>query len=90
MGPQEYTLIKLEVIAPFPEDLSALAGRAVFLVAATLRPETMYGQTNCKCGARRASAAPRRVVHASRMRGGSRVSAAPACHVRLPCAVAPV
>lgn len=24
-----------------------LAGRQVFLVAATLRPETMYGQTNC-------------------------------------------
>ncbi len=27
--------------------LSLLAGQAVFLVAATLRPETMYGQTNC-------------------------------------------
>lgn len=26
---------------------SSLAGQAVFLVAATLRPETMYGQTNC-------------------------------------------
>ena len=24
-----------------------LAGQPVFLVAATLRPETMYGQTNC-------------------------------------------
>jgi leucyl-tRNA synthetase len=24
-----------------------LAGRKVFLVAATLRPETMYGQTSC-------------------------------------------
>jgi leucyl-tRNA synthetase len=23
------------------------AGKEVFLVAATLRPETMYGQTNC-------------------------------------------
>lgn len=27
--------------------LSSLAGTPVFLVAATLRPETMYGQTNC-------------------------------------------
>lgn len=26
---------------------SSLAGEPVFLVAATLRPETMYGQTNC-------------------------------------------
>jgi len=26
---------------------SALEGESVFLVAATLRPETMYGQTNC-------------------------------------------
>lgn len=26
---------------------SSLAGQPVFLVAATLRPETMYGQTNC-------------------------------------------
>ncbi len=26
---------------------SSLAGTPVFLVAATLRPETMYGQTNC-------------------------------------------
>lgn len=25
----------------------SLAGKNVFLVAATLRPETMYGQTNC-------------------------------------------
>lgn len=27
--------------------MSKLNGRKVFLVAATLRPETMYGQTNC-------------------------------------------
>jgi leucyl-tRNA synthetase len=26
---------------------SSLKGKPVFLVAATLRPETMYGQTNC-------------------------------------------
>ena len=29
---------------------SVLGGRQVFLVAATLRPETMYGQTNCYVG----------------------------------------
>lgn len=27
--------------------LTALEGREVFLAPATLRPETMYGQTNC-------------------------------------------
>ena len=26
---------------------STLSGKPVYLVAATLRPETMYGQTNC-------------------------------------------
>eukprot|EP01100_Stratorugosa_tubuloviscum_P003829 TRINITY_DN1930_c0_g2_i1.p1 TRINITY_DN1930_c0_g2~~TRINITY_DN1930_c0_g2_i1.p1 ORF type:complete len:1079 (-),score=561.16 TRINITY_DN1930_c0_g2_i1:2391-5627(-) len=45
--PQEYTLIKMQVVAPFPEILKPLEGRSIFLVAATLRPETMYGQTNC-------------------------------------------
>ncbi|PIA61472.1 hypothetical protein AQUCO_00300759v1 [Aquilegia coerulea] len=44
--PQEYTLIKMEVVTPFPPKLSVLEGRNVFLAAATLRPETMYGQTN--------------------------------------------
>lgn len=47
VGPQEYTLIKMALMEPFPSKLSVLAGRKVFLVAATLRPETMYGQTNC-------------------------------------------
>lgn len=47
VGPQEYTLIKMKAVEPFPGKLSSLAGQAVFLVAATLRPETMYGQTNC-------------------------------------------
>jgi len=45
-APQEYTLIKLRLL-DFPEELKPLEGRKVFLVAATLRPETMYGQTNC-------------------------------------------
>ncbi|XP_077231857.1 ATP binding/leucine-tRNA ligases/aminoacyl-tRNA ligase [Tasmannia lanceolata] len=44
--PQDYTVIKMEVLAPFPSKLKALEGRRVFLAAATLRPETMYGQTN--------------------------------------------
>ncbi|KAL0884166.1 hypothetical protein ABMA27_016174 [Loxostege sticticalis] len=46
-GPQEYTLIKMEVQEPFPEALKSFKGKKVNLVAATLRPETMYGQTNC-------------------------------------------
>mgnify|MGYP005994435591 CR=1 FL=1 len=45
--PCEYTLIKMELLAPFPEKLAALEGKKVYLAAATLRPETMYGQTNC-------------------------------------------
>ncbi|KAL6284759.1 hypothetical protein ACE6H2_015688 [Prunus campanulata] len=44
--PQEYTIIKMEVAIPFPSKLGVLEGRKVFLAAATLRPETMYGQTN--------------------------------------------
>jgi leucyl-tRNA synthetase len=57
VGPQEYTLIKIRLqsvpaehraaakLAPL-SDLIA-SGKAVYFVAATLRPETMYGQTNC-------------------------------------------
>lgn len=40
--PQEYTLIKLRILE-FPEELKQFEGANVFLVAATLRPETMYG-----------------------------------------------
>ncbi|XP_054257041.1 leucine--tRNA ligase, cytoplasmic-like [Macrosteles quadrilineatus] len=47
VGPQEYTLIKMRMLKPYPEKLSAVDNQPVFLVAATLRPETMYGQTNC-------------------------------------------
>uniref|UniRef100_A0A6U2REQ0 leucine--tRNA ligase n=1 Tax=Leptocylindrus danicus TaxID=163516 RepID=A0A6U2REQ0_9STRA len=46
VGPQEYVIIKLRVLE-FPGKLAALEGRDVFLAPATLRPETMYGQTNC-------------------------------------------
>ncbi|KAK2588219.1 hypothetical protein KPH14_004254 [Odynerus spinipes] len=47
VGPQEYTLIKMKLQEPYPESLKSLSGKPVYLVAATLRPETMYGQTNC-------------------------------------------
>jgi len=45
-SPQDYTLTKVKVIAPFPEKLKTLDGKKVYLVSATLRPEMMYGQTN--------------------------------------------
>ncbi|KPM09989.1 leucine-tRNA ligase, cytoplasmic-like protein [Sarcoptes scabiei] len=47
VGPQEYTLIKLQLIDPIPKSLQKYSSDKIFLVAATLRPETMYGQTNC-------------------------------------------
>ncbi|XP_055327764.1 leucine--tRNA ligase, cytoplasmic-like [Paramacrobiotus metropolitanus] len=46
-GPQEYTLIKMQVLEPYPETWKNMNDRKVFLVAGTMRPETMYGQTNC-------------------------------------------
>lgn len=51
VGPQEYTIIKLQVVEPYPHDSPlnhpSLKGKKIFLAPATLRPETMYGQTNC-------------------------------------------
>ena len=48
VGPQEYTLIKLKVVDEnLPEKLKRFNDKPIYLVAATLRPETMYGQTNC-------------------------------------------
>ncbi|KAF9477977.1 leucyl-tRNA synthetase [Pholiota conissans] len=53
-GPQEYTAVKMEVLDWSPAAKAAVAdkvgGRKVFMVAATLRPETMYGQTNTFVG----------------------------------------
>ncbi|KAK3888912.1 hypothetical protein Pcinc_007058 [Petrolisthes cinctipes] len=49
VGPQEYTLIKMRV-QELHGKLASLAPKVVFLIAATLRPETMYGQTNCWLG----------------------------------------
>lgn len=43
--PQEYTLVKIELLDKL-ESLSNVKSK-IYLVAATLRPETMYGQTNC-------------------------------------------
>ncbi|KAF9175744.1 cytosolic leucyl tRNA synthetase [Mortierella sp. AD011] len=56
VGPQDYTCIKLKVLEFSPEAQAVLAGnkdiegKQIFMVAATLRPETMYGQTNCFVG----------------------------------------
>lgn len=46
VGPQEYVGIKIRLLE-FPDSIKEYADKDVFLVAATLRPETMYGQTNC-------------------------------------------
>ena len=53
--PQEYTALKLKVVEWAPKAEEALKGKipegvSVFLVPATLRPETMYGQTCCFVG----------------------------------------
>lgn len=56
VGPQEYVLIKLKVLPPdhgqarhtkMEALLAKVSPKPVYLVPATLRPETMYGQTNC-------------------------------------------
>ena len=56
VGPQEYVLIKLKVLEPdhgqarhakIEKLLKDNASKNVYMVPATLRPETMYGQTNC-------------------------------------------
>ena len=56
VGPQEYTALKLKVLEWSPEAQKVIDGTKlprdakVFFVAATLRPETMYGQTCCFVG----------------------------------------
>lgn len=56
VGPQEYVLIKLKVLEPdhgqerhdkMKAVLDKYGDKGVYFVPATLRPETMYGQTNC-------------------------------------------
>ncbi|KAI9839464.1 MAG: 2-isopropylmalate synthase [Sarea resinae] len=55
VGPQEYTALKLKVKEWAPEAEKLIEGKLpananVFFVPATLRPETMYGQTCCFVG----------------------------------------
>jgi leucyl-tRNA synthetase len=55
VGPQEYTALKLKVKEWAPAGEAAIKGKVpedadVFFVPATLRPETMYGQTCCFVG----------------------------------------
>ena len=55
VGPQEYTALKLKVKEWAPAAAEAIKGKVpegadVFFVPATLRPETMYGQTCCFVG----------------------------------------
>jgi leucyl-tRNA synthetase len=55
VGPQEYTALKLRVKEWAPDAEAAIKGKVpsgadVFFVPATLRPETMYGQTCCFVG----------------------------------------
>lgn len=54
VGPQEYTAVKMEVLEwsdKTPQAVKdAVKGKKVSMVAGTLRPETMYGQTNCFVG----------------------------------------
>ena len=37
----------MKIVGEYPEKLKSVKNKNVYLVAATLRPETMYGQTNC-------------------------------------------
>ena len=46
VGPQEYVGVKIQLI-DMPMSLKDFTDKKVFLIAATLRPETMFGQTNC-------------------------------------------
>ncbi|KAK2757672.1 cytosolic leucyl tRNA synthetase [Arachnomyces sp. PD_36] len=55
VGPQEYTAIKMKVKEWAPEVKELVQGKieddaSVYFVPATLRPETMYGQTCCFLG----------------------------------------
>ncbi|KAI7877197.1 leucyl-tRNA synthetase [Lichtheimia hyalospora FSU 10163] len=56
LGPQEYTGIKMTVLDWSDKakevlgQVEALKDLKIHMVAATLRPETMYGQTNCFIG----------------------------------------
>jgi leucyl-tRNA synthetase len=42
VGPQEYVGVKMELL-DYPDSIKAYSNKNVYLVAATLRAETMYG-----------------------------------------------
>ena len=57
VGITDYTLIKIQLLQPYPSTIANILSKlptytgsaqppSVYLPAATLRPETMYGQTN--------------------------------------------
>lgn len=46
VNPQEYVALKIKALEPLPKALAPLAGKKIYYLAATLRPETMCGQTN--------------------------------------------
>jgi len=46
LAPQEYVGIKIELLEK-PEVFKEWEDKKIYLLAATLRSETMYGQTNC-------------------------------------------
>lgn len=55
IGPQEYAALKLQVKEWSPKAAELVKGKIeedakVYFLPATLRPETMYGQTNCFVG----------------------------------------
>jgi len=53
VGPQEYTALKMEVVrwSPAVKEIveSKVGGRKVFMIAATLRPETMSVRILAHC-----------------------------------------
>ena len=46
VAPQEYTALKMRLLEPFPDAVCTFEGKSVYLLAGTLRAETMCGQTN--------------------------------------------
>jgi len=46
LAPQEYVGIKIELLEK-PDSIKEWADKKVYMLAATLRAETMFGQTNC-------------------------------------------
>lgn len=55
VSPQEYTAVKLQIKELSPRAAELFRGKVpghsrIFFVAATLRPETVYGQTCCFVG----------------------------------------